>query len=96
MLGEHFLTEEEEDGLFDVVDGRTPQCHSQLEKLRKDHRSLSDELEELRQRARACDEHEQPLVHEDFLAFATHLAAHEERETRLFLDSWCTDLGEMD
>jgi len=96
VLADHFHDEEGDDGLFEVVDERAPQCHATIEKLRQEHRALTDELAELCETARSGSEDDHARTQERAMGFVTRLKDHEERETRLFLDSWCTDLGEMD
>jgi len=96
VLADHFLDEEADEGLFEIVDQRAPQCHATSEKLLQEHRALTEELGSLCEGARSCAEHEQQRIRDRALGFVTRLRDHEERETRLFLDSWCLDLGEKD
>lgn len=95
LLQRHFRDEEAEiDGLHAGIRQRTPQFWNALCGLRDEHVQLLAEAGVLRQAAGAGTAPEQlrALGH----TLQQRVAAHEAKETELFVESIWTDLGEGD
>lgn len=95
LLQRHFREEEEEiGGLHAVVRQRTPHHWNALCGLRDEHLQLLAQARDLQAQAErnAAVEHLRELGTE----LKDHVAAHEAKETEIFVDSIWTDLGEGD
>lgn len=96
VLRGHFADEEQEiDGLHALVERRTPQHHEALLGLKKEHAQLLAHAEQLLAAARqphGAREEIRRLGRQ----LRTDLAAHETRETEVFMDSIWTDFGGSD
>jgi malate synthase len=82
-LREHFAHEEHAKGFYGVLAARSPETHTQLEDLVREHRRILDELGELLQRAKSpAGQTAQELTGRAGALFST-LMAHEKREIAL-------------
>lgn len=96
VLRGHFAEEEQEiDGLHAVVERRTPQHHEALLALKQEHALLMSHAEQLLAAARAAKGADTELRRLG-RQLRTDLAAHESRETEVFMDSIWTDFGGSD
>ncbi|MCB9886629.1 MAG: hemerythrin domain-containing protein [Planctomycetes bacterium] len=96
LLRRHFQEEEAEiSGLHAVIQRRTPHLVYALQDLKRDHTDLLQAAQELLDLANSPDADEAQLQRRG-RALKDGIAAHETKETELFVDSIWTDLGEGD
>jgi len=95
LLERHFQQEEDEmNGLHAEILERTPELHHTLRELKDEHMSL---LERIRQLITAVQKRERGADLRSLgQQLQQQLAAHEAKETAIFIDSIWTDCGEGD
>ncbi|MCA8977837.1 MAG: hemerythrin domain-containing protein [Planctomycetes bacterium] len=94
LLQRHFKEEEDEiDGLHGTIMQQAPQHANALLGLKDEHRQLLESVQHLLDLAHKGDD---PRLRELGQLLKGQLAAHETRETEIFVDSIWTDLGAGD
>jgi hypothetical protein len=95
LLRRHFREEENEiDGLHTTIRMQTPQYCNELDELKKEHRDLLERTQQLLDQSERGGDARQLRTRGAELQ--QRLAAHETRETEVFVDSIWTDIGAVD
>jgi len=92
-LAEHFVREEEPEGLHELIASMSPNTVASLQNVLGEHRIFLERLEGLIGRARSCCEGPLAEILGEAAALSQSLHDHEARETALFTDAVFTDLG---
>lgn len=95
LLAQHFKSEEEDGGFFDVVRSTAPRHCSRVDHLQHEHHALLAEVDALAARASAALEGITAVLH-DACALGRRLTDHEEAENHILIDTMYTDLGQAD
>ena len=93
LLGRHFAEEEGQlGGLHDSIHTRAPRFENSLQGLIEEHRQLLESVNELIDQAgKSADD--DPKLREMSKSLQARFAAHEARETEIFVESLWTDIG---
>ena len=99
LLHEHFVREEEFDGLFDDLRTRRPSMAPRLDALSDEHRVILEELDALSKQLkgrmdaeRAVEQISEPMM-KDVAHWLERMRRHEHEESRMISDVYYTDEG---